>query len=70
MSKLVRKYSPRWQIVVGGYGTLADDELILPYADHICRTEGIAYMIQQAWKLAKELRPNGQAQPAWPWASP
>ena len=41
---LVRKYSPQSKIVLGGYGTVAPDEMLLPYGDHICREEGIAFM--------------------------
>jgi len=41
---LIRKYSPHSQIVLGGYGTVLSDEVLKPYADHICREEGVAYM--------------------------
>ena len=41
---LVRKYQPRAQIVLGGYGTVLSDEQLEPFADHICRQEGVAYM--------------------------
>jgi len=41
---LVRKYSPQSKIVLGGYGTVAPDEMLLPYGDHICREEGVAFM--------------------------
>lgn len=40
---LVRKHSPRSQIVLGGYGTVLKDEELKPYGDHICREEGVAY---------------------------
>ncbi|MFH1724384.1 MAG: hypothetical protein ABII00_07160 [Elusimicrobiota bacterium] len=41
---LVRKHAPRTKIILGGYGTLAGDEELKPYADHICRGEGVAFM--------------------------
>ena len=41
---LIRKRSPRSKIVLGGYGTVAPDEMLLPYADHVCREEGVAVM--------------------------
>jgi radical SAM superfamily enzyme YgiQ (UPF0313 family) len=40
---LVRKYAPKSQIVLGGYGTVLKDEVLKPYADHICREEGVAF---------------------------
>jgi radical SAM superfamily enzyme YgiQ (UPF0313 family) len=41
---LVRKHSPRSKIVLGGYGTVAPDELLLPYGDFICREEGVGFL--------------------------
>ena len=41
---LIRKYAPRSQIVLGGYGTVLKDDVLQPYADHICREEGVAFM--------------------------
>jgi len=43
MVALIRKYSPRSQIVLGGYGTVLKDEVLKPFADHICREEGVAF---------------------------
>ncbi len=40
---LIRKYSPQSQIVLGGYGTVLKDEVLKPFADHICREEGVAF---------------------------
>src|SRR5690349_22772503 len=40
---LIRQYSPNSKIVLGGYGTVLKDEVLKPYADHICREEGVAY---------------------------
>ena len=41
---LIRKYAPQSQIVLGGYGTVLNDEVLKPYADYICREEGVAFM--------------------------
>src|SRR3990172_1220291 len=41
---LVRKHSPQSKIVLGGYGTVAPDEMLSPYCDHVCREEGVAFM--------------------------
>jgi haloalkane dehalogenase len=40
---LIRKYSPKSKIVLGGYGTILKDDVLKPYADFICREEGVAY---------------------------
>lgn len=40
---LIRKHSPHSKIVLGGYGTILKDEELLPYGDHICREEGVAF---------------------------
>jgi haloalkane dehalogenase len=40
---LIRRYSPQSKIVLGGYGALLDESLIAPYADYICREEGVAF---------------------------
>ncbi len=41
---LVRRHSPRSKIVLGGYGTVAPDEMLRPYSDYICREEGVGFM--------------------------
>lgn len=41
---LVRRHAPGAQIVLGGYGTVAPDELLRPYGDHICREEGVGFL--------------------------
>ena len=41
---LIRQYAPQSQIVLGGYGTVLKDDVLKPYADHICREEGVAFM--------------------------
>ncbi|MEK7765795.1 MAG: hypothetical protein AAB368_06115, partial [bacterium] len=40
---LIRKYAPAAKIVLGGYGTVLDDATLKPYADHVCREEGVAF---------------------------
>ncbi len=40
---LIRKYSPKSKIVLGGYGTVLKDDVLKPYADHICREEGVGW---------------------------
>ncbi len=44
MMALVRRYAPQAKIVLGGYGTVLPDEELLPYADFICREEGVGYL--------------------------
>lgn len=41
---LIRKHAPQSKIVLGGYGTVLKDEVLKPYADYICREEGVAFM--------------------------
>jgi radical SAM superfamily enzyme YgiQ (UPF0313 family) len=41
---LIREHSPSSKIVLGGYGTVLSDEVLRPYADHICREEGVGFM--------------------------
>ena len=41
---LIRKHAPQTKIILGGYGTILKDEVLKPYADHICREEGVAFM--------------------------
>ncbi len=43
MVALIRKYAPNSKIVLGGYGTVLKDDVLKPYADYICREEGVAY---------------------------
>jgi haloalkane dehalogenase len=40
---LIRQYAPQSKIVLGGYGTVLKDEVLKPYADHICREEGVGF---------------------------
>lgn len=41
---LIRQHSPQSRIVLGGYGTVAPDELLLPHCDYICREEGVGFL--------------------------
>ena len=43
MVEAVRRVAPGTKIVLGGYGTALGAE-IEPYADHVCRGEGVAFM--------------------------
>ena len=43
MVALIRRYAPQSKIVLGGYGTVLNDEVLEPYADFICREEGVAF---------------------------
>jgi len=43
MVALIRQYAPQSKIVLGGYGTVLNDEVLEPYADFICREEGVAF---------------------------
>ena len=40
---LIREHAPNSKIVLGGYGTILKDSELKPYADFICREEGVAY---------------------------
>lgn len=41
---LIRQYAPHSKIILGGYGTVLKDSELQPYADYICREEGVAFM--------------------------
>jgi len=43
MVALVREHAPQAKIVLGGYGTILTDEELAPYADYICREEGVGF---------------------------
>jgi radical SAM superfamily enzyme YgiQ (UPF0313 family) len=43
MVALIRQYAPQSKIVLGGYGTVLKDDVLKPYADYICREEGVAF---------------------------
>ena len=40
---LIRQYAPKSKIVLGGYGTVLKDDVLKPFADYICREEGVAF---------------------------
>ena len=40
---MIRQYAPNSKIVLGGYGTVLKDDVLKPYADFICREEGVGY---------------------------
>jgi radical SAM superfamily enzyme YgiQ (UPF0313 family) len=44
MVALIREHAPNAKIVLGGYGTVLTDEELKPYADFICREEGVGFM--------------------------
>ncbi|HRY29264.1 MAG TPA: cobalamin-dependent protein [Elusimicrobiota bacterium] len=41
--ELIRKHSPKTKIVLGGYGTILEDDLLKPYGDFVCRGEGVGF---------------------------
>ncbi len=44
MCEAIRRHAPQSKIVLGGYGTALEDEVLKPHADYICRGEGVAFM--------------------------
>jgi radical SAM superfamily enzyme YgiQ (UPF0313 family) len=44
MVALIREHAPNTKIILGGYGTVLSDEELKPYADFICREEGVGFM--------------------------
>jgi haloalkane dehalogenase len=44
MVALIREHAPDTKIILGGYGTVLTDEELKPYADYICREEGVGFM--------------------------
>ncbi len=40
---LIRQYAPNSKVVLGGYGTALKDDALKPYADYICREEGVGF---------------------------
>jgi len=52
---LIREHAPDAQIVLGGYGTVASDEELEPYGDHICREEGVGFMRRLLDEPAREM---------------
>lgn len=44
MVQIIRRHAPGARIVLGGYGTVLPDELLAPYADAVCREEGVGFL--------------------------
>lgn len=44
MVGLVRRHAPGATIILGGYGTVLPDSVLAPWADAICREEGVGFM--------------------------
>jgi hypothetical protein len=44
MVRVIREQSPDTKIILGGYGTVLPDEVLRPFADYICREEGVTFM--------------------------
>jgi hypothetical protein len=44
MIPLIRKHAPGAKIILGGYGTVLPDEVLAPFADTICREEGVRFL--------------------------
>ncbi|MCK5071925.1 MAG: hypothetical protein KAQ98_00765 [Bacteriovoracaceae bacterium] len=44
MCHLIRTHAPNSRIILGGYGTVMSDEELFPFADYICREEGVGFM--------------------------
>jgi haloalkane dehalogenase len=44
MAGLIRRHSPKAKIILGGYGTVLNDEQLYPLGDHFCREEGVGFM--------------------------
>jgi hypothetical protein len=44
MVDAIRRYAPKSKIIIGGYGTAFPDHELKPYADYICRGEGVEFM--------------------------
>lgn len=44
MVELIKRYSPKSKIILGGYGTVLSDEELKPYGDYICREEGVGFL--------------------------
>lgn len=44
MVQLIRRVSPNSRVILGGYGTVLGDDILRPFADYICREEGVTFM--------------------------
>ena len=54
MVEAVRAVSPGSRVILGGYGAVLDDHALAPWADEVCREEGITFMRRL---LGEEERP-------------
>ena len=52
--EIIRRYSPKSKIILGGYGTVLTDEELKPWGDYICREEGVGFLRRI---LGEPLRP-------------
>jgi len=44
MVRVIRRLAPEARVVLGGYGTVLPDEVLLAHADDVCREEGVRFM--------------------------
>ncbi len=44
MVRAIREISPGTKVILGGYGTVLPDAVLAPFADSICREEGVRFM--------------------------
>src|SRR5690606_2756392 len=44
MVPLIRRHAPGAKIVLGGYGPVLPDAILAPWADAICREEGVGFL--------------------------
>jgi hypothetical protein len=44
MVALVREHAPEAKVILGGYGTVLPDDVLSPFADAICREEGVGFL--------------------------
>lgn len=52
---LIRRFSPKTKIILGGYGTILSDEILHPFADYICREEGVGFFRKLLDEPPKEM---------------
>ena len=70
MVELVRRYSPKSQIILGSHGTVRDDEVLASYGDHVWREEWQAALLAHVHLHERHLHahdvhgPHGRVAPA------
>ncbi len=47
MVPLIRRHAPQAKIILGGYGTVLPDDVLMPWSDAICREEGVGFLRRQ-----------------------